>query len=283
MTAKRGGGAGALSRRSRPSNPVAPIDGKTRDIIVKDLARIERQHRVRILLAVESGSRAWGFPSPDSDYDVRFLYVHPTEWYLALDHRRDVIEEPISRDLDINGWDLRKSLHLLCRSNATLGEWLVSPIVYKEDRRAAQILRRLAKSAINRKSASWHYLRLGQRQFERELADRASIRLKKYFYALRPALALAWLRLNHGRQLPMSLQELMRGLPLNAELVREIETLVRLKSATKEMGEGRRVPILDRFIGDEYSRAAEWLETVSLPVAPPYEAVNRAFRRLVSD
>lgn len=143
MGVQRGGGAG-----------VSPIDAKTRTLIVKDLARIERQHGVRILLAVESGSRAWGFPSPDSDYDVRFLYVHPADWYLALDPRRDVIEQPISKDLDINGWDLRKALHLLCRSNATLGEWLVSPIVYKEDRAAAQMLRRLSKTAIHRKSAS---------------------------------------------------------------------------------------------------------------------------------
>jgi len=280
--ARRGHSAGVLTRLGRSAEVAAPISKEIRGIIEKDLARIERQHRVRILLAVESGSRAWGFPSPDSDYDVRFLYVHPTNWYLALDHRRDVIEKPISKDLDINGWDLRKALHLLCRSNATLGEWLVSPIVYSEDRRAAQILRRLARTAINRKTASWHYLRLGQRQFERGLADQSGIRLKKYFYALRPALALAWLRLNPEQQLPMSLHQLMRGLPLDKDLVQEIETLIRLKGITKEMGEGRRVPVLDKFIGDEYAQAAEWLTTASERSVPPFAAANKAFLRLVN-
>lgn len=73
----------------------------------------------------------------------------------------------------------------------------------------------------------------------------------------------------------------MRGLPLSMELVREIDTLVQLKSATKEMGEGRRVPVLDKFISDEYSHAATWLQTEAQPIAPPYEAANKVFRRLV--
>jgi uncharacterized protein len=280
-TAHRSVRAAARSKKDHSTVGGPAIDPAIRRGILSALKRIERTHRVKVLLAVESGSRAWGFPSPDSDYDVRFLYAHPPNWYLALDQRRDVIEEPINSDLDINGWDIRKALQLLCRSNATLGEWLVSPIVYLQDRAATVLLRRLARNSINRKSASWHYLRLGQRQFEREIGNHVHIRLKKYFYALRPALALAWLRVNAGRALPMSLQELIRGLPLKAPLVDAIENLVVLKSATKEMGYGERAPVLDEFISAEFSRARSWLDADPQAPPPPYAAANAAFRQLL--
>lgn len=101
-------------------------------LIVKKLEEIERQDHVRILLAVESGSRAWGFASEDSDYDVRFIYVRPRNDYLRLEKFRDVIELPLEGELDINGWDLDKTLRLLRSSNPTLFEWFSSPIVYRE-------------------------------------------------------------------------------------------------------------------------------------------------------
>ena len=102
------------------------------DVIQEELKKIEQRENIRILHCVESGSRAWGFASPDSDYDVRFIYVHPLEWYLGLEKKRDVIERPINDELDINGWDLSKTLQLLHKSNPTLFEWFSSPIVYIE-------------------------------------------------------------------------------------------------------------------------------------------------------
>ena len=109
-----------------------------KDTIQKELAQIEQTQNVRILLAVESGSRAWGFASPDSDYDVRFIYVRPKDAYLRLQKHRDVIELPINDALDINGWDLTKTLRLLHKSNPTLFEWGASPIVYLETDFAAR-------------------------------------------------------------------------------------------------------------------------------------------------
>lgn len=93
-----------------------------REEILKRLTDIEGEEDVKIFYACESGSRAWGFPSADSDYDVRFLYRHPEEWYLSVDleEKRDVIERPINDDLDISGWDLRKALKLLRKSNPPL-------------------------------------------------------------------------------------------------------------------------------------------------------------------
>src|SRR5436190_9326529 len=97
------------------------------------LARLEAERNVRVLFACESGSRAWGFASCDSDYDVRFLYVHARDWYLSVEDRRDVIEQPIVDDLDVSGWELRKALRLLRKSNPPLLEWLQSPMVYRQD------------------------------------------------------------------------------------------------------------------------------------------------------
>jgi predicted nucleotidyltransferase len=101
-------------------------------LILEQLEQIEQEEQVTILYACESGSRAWGFPSQDSDYDVRFIYLHKPEWYLSIYDKRDVIERPINNMLDINGWDLRKALNLFRKSNPPLLEWLQSPIQYKE-------------------------------------------------------------------------------------------------------------------------------------------------------
>jgi predicted nucleotidyltransferase len=98
--------------------------------ILEELKRIEKEEGVRILYACESGSRAWGFPSKDSDYDVRFIYIRPVDWYVSIYDKRDVIERPISDMLDINGWDLRKALNLFRKSNPPLLEWLKSTMPF---------------------------------------------------------------------------------------------------------------------------------------------------------
>ena len=155
-----------------------------KDTIQKELAQIEQTQNVRILLAVESGSRAWGFASPDSDYDVRFIYVRPKDAYLRLQKHRDVIELPINDALDINGWDLTKTLRLLHKSNPTLFEWGASPIVYLETDFAARF-----KSVMGRyfssKRGLYHYIHMAAGNY-REYIKGDMIKAKKYFYVLRP-------------------------------------------------------------------------------------------------
>ena len=89
---------------------------------------------MRVLLAVESGSRAWGFASPNSDYDARFIYSSAPDWYLSIDleDKHDVIEYPIVDEIDLNGWDVRKALRLFARSNPAFVEWIQSPTIYLE-------------------------------------------------------------------------------------------------------------------------------------------------------
>ena len=155
------------------------------------LVGVERAEGVRVLLAVESGSQAWGFASRDSDYDVRFVYLRPLADYLSVAPGRDVVEQPVEELLDLSGWDVRKALGLLARSNAVALEWLASPVVYRHDPAAVELLSAVARAAAHPPVLAYHYDRLARHAWQ---AGTGEVRLKSYFYALRPALALRWLR-----------------------------------------------------------------------------------------
>ena len=149
-----------------------------KELILEKLKEIEERENVKIIHCIESGSRAWGFASPDSDYDVRFIYVRPLEYYLRLDSTRDVIEWQLDDTLDINGWDIKKALTLLHKSNPTLFEWSTSPIVYKTTEEWSKI-----KGIINdyfvSKSGLYHYLSTAKGNY-REYIKGDNVRLKKY-------------------------------------------------------------------------------------------------------
>lgn len=265
-----------------PAGPTAGIPSGVRQRIDGILSGIETAHGVRILLSVESGSRAWGFPSVDSDYDVRFIYVHPLDWYLSLREERDVIERPIDDDLDVNGWDLRKALRLLGNGNPVLREWLVSPIRYREDPTTVGALLDLAHMGGqgSRTAARHHYRRLAESAMDNGIRDRLQVKLKKYFYALRPACALAWLRTHDSPALPMDLPSLMDGLPLEDGLRDEIGGLLALKATASEMGAGERRPRLERFIEQEIGHA---LEAADRPERSDHlrEAADDLFRSII--
>jgi uncharacterized protein len=245
----------------------ASIDDIPPDVQAAIRARlldIERGEQVRVFLAVESGSRAWGFASPDSDYDVRFLYVRPLADYAALFARRDVIERPIEGDLDFSGWDLRKALALGLSWNPALIEWLTSPIVYREDGWEAEALRRLFARPMSGAALIRHYYGLGSKQFARHIGERTSVNLKKYFYVVRPAVALLWLERRPGETPPMSLPQLVEGVELPGEVAAALVDLRQRKSATSEFGEGPRVATLDAFCRDRLAWAAERLQRAPL-------------------
>ena len=145
---------------------IPSISSEMRQAIDAALEAIEAEDNIRILFAIESGSRAWGFPSPDSDYDVRFVYARPLNWYLSLDPGRDVIERPINDDLDIGGWDLQKSLKLLLKPNPVLLEWLTSPIRYRWNESECNRLIDLSDEAFHSSPSLYHYLNLGEGQIK---------------------------------------------------------------------------------------------------------------------
>ena len=160
------------------------VDAAMRQRVRRQLADIEQRYQVRVLYACESGSRGWGFASPDSDYDVRFLYVHQPEWYLRVEAQRDVIELPIDDELDVCGWEWRKALGLLKAANPTLIEWLDSPVVYQQDASTVAALKALVPQWFSPLRARWHYYSMARKNFRGYLQGE-QVRLKKYFYVLR--------------------------------------------------------------------------------------------------
>lgn len=170
------------------------IPEEIREEIILRLHQAEKEHSVKILYACESGSRAWGFESPDSDYDVRFIYAHEKDWYLSFDveRRRDVIEYPIVDEIDCGGWDIRKALHLFTRTNGALLEWLTSPIKYIETGDLANNLRDLAPTCFNKTALCYHYSHMA-RGNAREYLFSDKVKLKKYFYVLRPLFAIRYI------------------------------------------------------------------------------------------
>lgn len=226
-----------------------------------------------MLLAVESGSRAWGFASPDSDYDVRFLYVRPKEYYLRLEKRRDVIEFMLDDVLDINGWDIDKTLRLMHGSNPTLFEWLSSPIVYAEHPFAAR-LREASREYFLAKPGLHHYLSMAAGNF-REYLKGETVRLKKYFYVLRPLLACRHI-LEHGTPPPMLFDTLLRS-QMNETLMPEVERLLEQKLLTPELGEGPRVDALNTFIEAELLALRERIGRLPEKPKPSWEPLNALF------
>lgn len=222
--------------------------------IKERLARVEKEHPVKVLLAVESGSRAWGFASPNSDYDVRFIYVNRPDWYLSvgLEEQRDVIEYPIVDDIDINGWDLRKALRLFWKSNPTFFEWMQSPIVYKHEGSFAEAARHLLPRTYSCTRGIHHYRSMAKASYRGYLRE-DMVLLKKYFYVLRPLLSVRWLE-KHGSPAPIEFQQLLSLIPHQMRLLEAINNLLALKRKSPELGLSPRIPEIHSFIEQELER-----------------------------
>jgi uncharacterized protein len=249
----------------------------TRRDIQARLDRIEADHDVRLLMAVESGSRAWGFPSPDSDYDVRFVYVRPRDWYLSLRPGRDVIETPIIDEIDLGGWDVRKALGLLLKSNAVVSEWIESPIRYRADDPFVARLAGLADAVLDPRALAHHYANLGGRDQRRRMDRGDGITVKAYLYALRSALSIRALRLDPGTRPPMNLQALIAVADLPDGIVAQIDDLVLAKSRANERATGTHRPGIDALI------AAELASVANLPVSQPRPDLARRADQLFLD
>lgn len=215
--------------------------------IKNKLAQIEHEENVRVILAIESGSRAWGFESPDSDYDVRFIYVRRPEDYIRLNPLRDVIEWQLDDVYDVCGWDLQKALKLMHGSNPTLHEWCNSPIVYKENE-LADPFRELADECFLKKKALHHYLSMARHAYDQYLG-KEPVRIKKYFYALRPLLAAKWVA-DRETPPPMMFDDLVRT-ELDPAMLPFVEELLKVKKETSELGTGPKIPEIDEYIREQ--------------------------------
>ena len=214
---------------------------------MKRLKTAKNDYGVEILYAIESGSRAWGFESQNSDYDVRFIYAHPKDWYfdINIENKRDVIEYEIVDEIDINGWDIRKALKLYWKSNPAFVEWLKSPIIYIDDGEFAKKSRALLDSIYSIEKGIYHYRSMAKTNY-RGYLKQEQVRLKKYFYVLRPLLSIKWLE-RHREAAPIEFQKLRSLIENDKALDSEISKLLAMKKAGKEMDVGPANKIINQF------------------------------------
>jgi len=253
-----------------------------REQILAALKEIEAELSVSILFACESGSRAWGFASQDSDYDVRFVYAHGRDWYLTIDEKRDVIERQLPGDLDVSGWELRKALRLFRKSNPPMLEWLRSPIVYRQDPEFLAKMKGVPWEPAIATANEWgfsphrcyrHYISMARGNV-RNYFDGDLVPLKKYLYVLRPILACRWIE-QRLTPPPVAFSDLVDAVVDDTFLRNAINELVRRKATSGELGTGPKIRVIDDFVEREMARLAEKDSLVDCQ--PSTDDLNRLF------
>lgn len=241
------------------------------------LENIEAEKEIEILLAVESGSRAWGFPSKDSDYDIRIIYRHAHDWYVTPFEKKKVIENIFEEDLDVSGWDVSKCLALMYKGNASISEWLLSPVVYRSSEKHVSILGDMDSRTFNPKRIFHHYLSLAKRKLE---DDVSTINAKSFLYALRALLCAKWVAEDRVAP-PVEFRRLFDKYIQDSQLVSQLEGLLEDKLELQEGDEYLIPKALMEYALSEYKKLSE------LDVAPCREldmdVYDQSLRRLISD
>ena len=254
-------------------------EGEVEELIALELGKIERKTGVRILHAVESGSRSWGFASPDSDYDVRFVYLSPLEHYLSLrPTKKDTIMWVVDETLDIVGWDVSKALHLARKSNVSMFEWAESPIVYRTSDDWTQAWD-VAKKYFSCKAGMYAYYGTASATWGEYLGGER-VRYKKYLYALRPLLACKYID-ELRAQPPVDFHALVDAVA-PAELVSSIEQLLTRKATMNEKDTAERIPSIDAFIESSIQKYGAISKALSDDLVEDDSALDDAFRALLN-
>lgn len=254
------------------------MDKNIMETIQQKIDEIEKTENVKIIHCIESGSRAWGFASPDSDYDVRFVYVHKPEHYLRLDSQRDVINWQLDDTLDINGWDLQKALRLLHRSNPTVFEWNDSPIVYRTTEQWDRVSK-VINNYFDPKALFYHYLNMAKTN-TREFLKGETVRLKKYFYVLRSILACKWI-LDKNSPPPTLFTKLIKT-ELEENLRPIVNGLLERKKNTPELGTGKRIDELNEYIDIQLNKLSGEIAGMDAEKRSDWEELNLLFREIIN-
>lgn len=246
-------------------------------LVPEKLSEIERTMGITVLYAAESGSRAWGFESTDSDFDVRFIYKRPKSEYLRLNETRDVIELPINDTWDVTGWDLAKALRLLHKSNPTLFEWLSSPICYRDTGFSERIQPLLAEY-FSPSRMLYHYLSMCRNNIRNYLQGE-TVNLKRYLYSLRPVLACLWV-IEYDEPPPMKFSVLAEKL-LPDNLRSSVNYLLAEKMKSSEKSEIQHMNDIETFINESVIRVKAYIETLHEPQRS-WDSLNRFFLQEIS-
>lgn len=251
--------------------------GSIEELVGRKLKEIEERENIRVLHAAESGSRAWGIASPDSDYDVRFVYVRPMDFYLKLQDKKDFIDWELNQVLDINGWDITKALQHFYKSNATLYEWGNSPIIYKTTPQWEKIMK-LAEEYFSGKSAMYHYYGTARKNYEAYLME-DMVKYKKYFYVLRPILACKWIEKKKCPP-PVLFQTLAEEI-LEKEMKPAVDRLVEAKLQMTESEKRGKIQELNDYIQENLENYQALLSEMPEDRNKDWEPLNRSFRELL--
>ena len=254
------------------------FDGTIEDLVRIKLKEIEKEENVHILHAIESGSRAWGFASPDSDYDVRFIYMRPMHYYLSLQAKKDFIDWELDETLDINGWDLSKALQHFHKSNATLFEWSNSPVVYYTSSEWAQI-RQIVETYFSCKSTLYHYYGTAKSNYKEHVSGDL-VKYKKYFYVLRPLLACKWIEQKKCPP-PVLFQNLVDEV-LDEDMKPVVSDLLQKKVQMSEADKAPRIHALDDYIEDNLEHFKQLAASMSDDRNGDWTALNEVFVQMLS-
>lgn len=226
-----------------------------KEYIVSKIKEIESAYHIKVLYACETGSRAWGFPSPDSDYDIRIIYRHDPDWYLSLSEKKDTLETMLDNgELDITGWDIRKCLKLMWKSNGALLERVQSPIVYHEEQQIASLLLAYSEKCFSPIATMHHYMGMARNSFS-DIEGKEHVKLKKLFYALRATLACKWI-LDKDSVPPIVFSQMVDELDLEVQLKERIRELIALKSGESESYLHPKEEELNHFISETLNLAS---------------------------
>ena len=250
------------------------------EVIQEKLREIERRENVKVLYAVESGSRAWGVASPDSDYDVRFIYVRDKDFYLSLRDTKDFIDWELNEVLDINGWDLKKALQHFHKSNATLFEWSNSPVVYYTTDAWKKLYDEAASRYFACKSSMYHYYGTANKNYHEYLME-DFVKYKKYFYVLRPILACKWIEEKKCPP-PVLFDELVASV-LEEDMKQVIADLLAKKVQMSESDKAPKIEKVNRYIEEKLAYYKALLEGMEDDRNPDWEPLEKVFRDIVAE
>lgn len=253
------------------------FDGTIEELVRIKIKEIEEKENIRVLHVIESGSRAWGFASPDSDYDVRFIYVRNKEYYLSLRDNKDFIDWELNEILDINGWDIRKALQLFHKSNATLFEWSNSPVVYYTTDEWKRIYEDVASQYFSCKSAMYHYYGTANKNYHEYLTDNM-VKYKKYFYVLRPILACKWIEEKKCPP-PVLFDELFNSV-LEEDMKPAVNELLARKIQMSEADKTPKVDFINQYIVKKLTYYKQLISSMSDDRNPDWEPLEKIFLKI---
>lgn len=247
-------------------------------IIKSKLIEIEQKENIHILYACESGSRAWGFASSDSDYDVRFVYVRPTEFYLKIENTKDTLECELTELYDITGWDIKKLLWLLNKSNPSIFEWAVSPIVYKTTEEWKYVSK-IFNNYFSVKKALYHYNSITKNNLRRYFEEKAEVKYKPYLYNLRQCLSCQWIM--DRKSPPPIVFDVLKEAYIPDDLRETVSSLIEFKKSMEEKERGPRIKEIDEYISSIVLEVEKYLEVPSEKKKTDWNELNDVFIHLL--